>query len=80
MHNKYFVVHVSGIMMFFRGLGNVVGPFVVGTIVDLTNSYEYACYMAVGCLLLGAFLNQMSYFVWARKVVSGNDTVPPFMK
>ena len=60
--------HVSGITMFFRGLGAVVGPCLVGTIFDLTNSYELACYMAAGCMFLGALFNQISYFVWMKTV------------
>ena len=59
--------------MFFRGLGAVLGPFLVGTIFDLTNSYEFACYMAAGCLLLGAIFNQLSYFVWIKKLKSQRD-------
>ena len=53
-------------MYFFGGLGNIIGPFIVGTIYDATNSYDYACYMAGACMFLGGAFNEVSHLVWTK--------------
>ena len=60
------LIDISGYMYFFRGLGNIIGPFIVGSLFDLTSSYTYGCYMCAGCLFTGSILNEMAHLFWNR--------------
>ena len=63
-----FKLYFLGFMYFFRGLGNIVGPLIVGTIYDATSSYSYGCYMAAGCMFIGSILNQLAHIMWKKNV------------
>ncbi|XP_068597110.1 monocarboxylate transporter 9-like isoform X2 [Brachionichthys hirsutus] len=45
-----------GILMFFGGIGIMLGPPVVGWFFDWMQSYDYAFYFSGGSVVLGAFL------------------------
>ncbi|XP_048843080.1 monocarboxylate transporter 9b [Brienomyrus brachyistius] len=44
-----------GILMFFGGLGTMLGAPVVGWFFDWTQSYDFAFFFSGGCVLLGGF-------------------------
>ncbi|CAG10080.1 unnamed protein product, partial [Tetraodon nigroviridis] len=50
------LTQAHGVLMFFGGLGIMLGPPVVGWFFDWTRSYDLAFYFSGGCVLLGAFL------------------------
>uniref|UniRef100_A0A8D0GDD2 Monocarboxylate transporter 9 n=1 Tax=Sphenodon punctatus TaxID=8508 RepID=A0A8D0GDD2_SPHPU len=50
------LAHAYGILMFFAGLGNSLGPPIVGWFYDWTQSYDTAFYFSGLCVLLGGFL------------------------
>ncbi|XP_068184335.1 monocarboxylate transporter 9-like [Antennarius striatus] len=45
-----------GILMFFGGIGIMLGPPVVGWFFDWTQSYDYAFYFSGGCVVMGSFI------------------------
>nr|XP_044993657.1 monocarboxylate transporter 9 isoform X2 [Jaculus jaculus] len=47
--------HAYGILMFFAGLGNSLGPPIVGWFYDWTQTYDTAFYFSGACVLLGGF-------------------------
>ena len=55
---------LSGFLYFFRGLGNIVGPLVVGTLYDTTNSYAHGCYMSAGSLIVASILNELAHLIF----------------
>ncbi|XP_007431900.1 monocarboxylate transporter 9 [Python bivittatus] len=50
------LTHAYGILMFFAGLGNSLGPPIVGWFYDWTTSYELAFYFSGLCVLFGGLL------------------------
>ncbi|XP_013907488.1 PREDICTED: monocarboxylate transporter 9 [Thamnophis sirtalis] len=50
------LTHAYGILMFFAGLGNSLGPPVVGWFYDWTASYDMAFYFSGLCVLFGGLL------------------------
>ncbi|KAL8186899.1 UNVERIFIED_CONTAM: hypothetical protein K2H54_020420 [Gekko kuhli] len=50
------LAHAYGILMFFAGLGNSLGPPIVGWIYDWTKSYDTAFYFSGLCVLFGGLL------------------------
>ncbi|XP_058292248.1 monocarboxylate transporter 9 isoform X2 [Hylobates moloch] len=50
------LAHAYGILMFFAGLGNSLGPPIVGWFYDWTQTYEIAFYFSGFCVLLGGFI------------------------
>ncbi|XP_077206778.1 monocarboxylate transporter 9 isoform X2 [Paroedura picta] len=50
------LAHAYGILMFFAGLGNSLGPPIVGWFYDWTNSYDTAFYFSGLCVLFGGLL------------------------
>ncbi|XP_034518434.1 monocarboxylate transporter 9 isoform X2 [Ailuropoda melanoleuca] len=50
------LAHAYGILMFFAGLGNSLGPPIVGWFYDWTQTYDTAFYFSGCCVLLGGFV------------------------
>ncbi|XP_052019527.1 monocarboxylate transporter 9 isoform X2 [Apodemus sylvaticus] len=50
------LAHAYGILMFFAGLGNSLGPPIVGWFYDWTQTYDIAFYFSGFCVLLGGFV------------------------
>ncbi|XP_060624936.2 monocarboxylate transporter 9 [Anolis sagrei] len=50
------LTHAYGILMFFAGLGNSLGPPIVGWFYDWTKSYNIAFYFSGLCVLSGGLL------------------------
>ncbi|XP_023387787.1 monocarboxylate transporter 9-like [Pteropus vampyrus] len=50
------LAHAYGILMFFAGLGNSLGPPIVGWIYDWTQTYDIAFYFSGFWVLLGGFI------------------------
>ncbi|KAM8924489.1 monocarboxylate transporter 9 [Pelodytes ibericus] len=50
------LTHAYGILMFFAGIGNCLGPPIVGWFFDWTQSYDVAFYFCGVCVLLGGLL------------------------
>ncbi|KAH0623483.1 hypothetical protein JD844_006267 [Phrynosoma platyrhinos] len=50
------LTHAYGILMFFAGLGNSLGPPIVGWFYDWTESYDIAFYFSGLCVLFGGLL------------------------
>nr|XP_033799177.1 monocarboxylate transporter 9 [Geotrypetes seraphini]XP_033799178.1 monocarboxylate transporter 9 [Geotrypetes seraphini] len=50
------LTHAYGILMFFAGIGNSLGPPLIGWFYDWTQTYEMAFYFSGLCVLFGAFL------------------------
>ncbi|EPY83052.1 hypothetical protein CB1_000599004 [Camelus ferus] len=50
------LAHAYGILMFFAGLGNSLGPPIVGWFFDWTQTYDIAFYFSGFCVLLGGFI------------------------
>ncbi|XP_015853246.1 monocarboxylate transporter 9 isoform X2 [Peromyscus maniculatus bairdii] len=50
------LAHAYGILMFFAGLGNSLGPPIVGWFYDWTQTYDIAFYFSGCCVLLGGFI------------------------
>ncbi|XP_073742298.1 monocarboxylate transporter 9 isoform X3 [Callorhinus ursinus] len=50
------LAHAYGILMFFAGLGNSLGPPIVGWFYDWTQTYDTAFYFSGFCVLLGGFI------------------------
>nr|XP_020657911.1 monocarboxylate transporter 9 isoform X1 [Pogona vitticeps]XP_020657912.1 monocarboxylate transporter 9 isoform X1 [Pogona vitticeps]XP_020657913.1 monocarboxylate transporter 9 isoform X1 [Pogona vitticeps]XP_020657914.1 monocarboxylate transporter 9 isoform X1 [Pogona vitticeps]XP_020657915.1 monocarboxylate transporter 9 isoform X1 [Pogona vitticeps]XP_020657917.1 monocarboxylate transporter 9 isoform X1 [Pogona vitticeps] len=50
------LTHAYGVLMFFAGLGNSLGPPIVGWFYDWTKSYEIAFYFSGLCVLFGGLL------------------------
>ncbi|KAM4637084.1 monocarboxylate transporter 9 isoform 1-T2 [Discoglossus pictus] len=50
------LTHAYGILMFFAGAGNCLGPPIFGWLFDWTQSYDIAFYFGGICVLLGGFL------------------------
>lgn len=48
------LTHAYGILMFFAGIGNCLGPPIVGWFFDWTQSYDIAFYFCGICVILGA--------------------------
>ena len=65
MYTILFIFFI-GFLYFFRGLGDIVGPFLVGTLYDVTKSYDYGCYMSAASLFLASILNEMAHFSWKK--------------
>ncbi|XP_001509038.1 monocarboxylate transporter 9 isoform X1 [Ornithorhynchus anatinus] len=50
------LAHAYGILMFFAGLGNSLGPPIVGWFYDWTHTYDIAFYFSGLCVLLGGLI------------------------
>lgn len=50
------LAHAYGILMFFAGLGNSLGPPIIGWFYDWTQTYDIAFYFSGFCVLLGGFI------------------------
>lgn len=50
------LAHAYGILMFFAGLGNSLGPPIVGWFYDWTQTYDIAFFFSGFCVLLGGFI------------------------
>ncbi|XP_052600711.1 monocarboxylate transporter 9 isoform X2 [Peromyscus californicus insignis] len=50
------LAHAYGILMFFAGLGNSLGPPIIGWFYDWTQTYDIAFYFSGCCVLLGGFI------------------------
>ncbi|XP_004583458.2 monocarboxylate transporter 9 [Ochotona princeps] len=50
------LTHAYGILMFFAGLGNSLGPPIVGWFYDWTETYDHAFYFSGLCVLLGGLI------------------------
>lgn len=50
------LAHAYGILMFFAGLGNSLGPPMVGWFYDWTQTYDIAFYFSGSCVLLGGLI------------------------
>ncbi|KAG8552469.1 hypothetical protein GDO81_004542 [Engystomops pustulosus] len=48
------LTHAYGILMFFAGIGNCLGPPIVGWFFDWTQSYDIAFYFCGLCVIVGA--------------------------
>ncbi|XP_043912333.1 monocarboxylate transporter 9 [Protopterus annectens] len=54
------LTHAYGILMFFAGVGNALGPPVIGWFFDWTQTYHAAFYFGGACVLLGGFILLLS--------------------
>ncbi|XP_034463950.1 monocarboxylate transporter 9-like [Hippoglossus hippoglossus] len=62
------LTQAHGILMFFGGLGIMLGPPVVGWFFDWTQSYDLAFYFSGSCVVLGGFiLTLLTLPCWNRK-------------
>ncbi|XP_035461288.1 monocarboxylate transporter 9-like [Scophthalmus maximus] len=62
------LTQAHGILMFFGGLGIMLGPPIVGWFFDWTQSYDLAFYFSGSCVLLGGFiLSVLTLPCWNRK-------------
>ncbi|KAM9197784.1 monocarboxylate transporter 9 isoform 2-T3 [Dugong dugon] len=50
------LAHAYGILMFFAGIGNSLGPPTIGWFYDWTQTYDIAFYFSGFCVLLGGFI------------------------
>ncbi|XP_041426137.1 monocarboxylate transporter 9 isoform X2 [Xenopus laevis] len=50
------LTHAYGILMFFAGLGNCLGPPLLGWCFDMTQTYEHAFYLSAICVIVGGLL------------------------
>ncbi|XP_041426794.1 monocarboxylate transporter 9 isoform X2 [Xenopus laevis] len=50
------LTHAYGILMFFAGVGNCLGPPLVGWCFDMTQTYELAFYLSAICVIVGGLL------------------------
>ncbi|XP_066477211.1 monocarboxylate transporter 9 isoform X2 [Tiliqua scincoides] len=50
------LTHAYGLLMFFAGLGNSLGPPIIGWFYDWTKSYDIAFYFSGLCVLFGGLL------------------------
>ncbi|XP_045147160.1 monocarboxylate transporter 9 isoform X2 [Echinops telfairi] len=50
------LAHAYGILMFFAGLGNSLGPPIIGWFYDWTQTYDIAFYFSGICVLLGGLI------------------------
>ncbi|XP_071770694.2 monocarboxylate transporter 9-like [Centroberyx gerrardi] len=50
------LAEAHGILMFFGGVGLILGPPVVGFFYDFTQSYDLAFYLSGGCVLSGGLI------------------------
>ncbi|XP_039627406.1 monocarboxylate transporter 9b [Polypterus senegalus] len=83
------LTHAYGVLMFFAGLGMLLGPPAIGWFYDWTQSYSAAFYFSGTCVLLGGFnLFLASLSCWDKnnsknkrpnvKYVSSCDSVASF--
>ncbi|XP_073935009.1 monocarboxylate transporter 9 isoform X2 [Castor canadensis] len=56
------LAHAYGILMFFAGLGNSLGPPIAGWFYDWTQTYDIAFYFSGFCVLLGGFVLLLASF------------------
>ncbi|CAI9622288.1 unnamed protein product [Staurois parvus] len=72
------LTHAYGILMFFAGVGNCLGPPVVGWFFDWTGTYDIAFYFCGICVLMGGlalFLVALPF--WKN---CGSNKSEPFSK
>ncbi|KAM4703229.1 monocarboxylate transporter 9 [Rhinophrynus dorsalis] len=50
------LTHAYGILMFFAGIGNCLGPPIVGWCFDATQTYDLAFYLSGICVILGGLV------------------------
>ncbi|XP_074088392.1 monocarboxylate transporter 9 [Macrotis lagotis] len=60
------LTHAFGILMFFAGLGNSLGPPIVGSFYDWTQSYDIAFYFSGACVLIGGLVLLLAALPWEK--------------
>ncbi|XP_027696324.1 monocarboxylate transporter 9 [Vombatus ursinus] len=60
------LTHAYGILMFFAGAGNSLGPPIVGWFYDWTQSYDIAFYFSGFCVLLGGLILLLAAIPWGN--------------
>ncbi|XP_018424967.1 PREDICTED: monocarboxylate transporter 9 [Nanorana parkeri] len=72
------LTHAYGILMFFAGVGNCLGPPIVGWFFDWTGTYEIAFYFCGICVLIGGLsLLVVALPFWKT---CGTNKAEPFAK
>ncbi|XP_061857408.1 monocarboxylate transporter 9 isoform X2 [Colius striatus] len=71
------LTHAYGILMFFAGLGNSLGPPIVGWFYDWTQEYDTAFYFSSLCVLLGGFLLLLAALPCWNACTSQDSKLPP---
>uniref|UniRef100_A0A8C5IBV0 Monocarboxylate transporter 9 n=1 Tax=Junco hyemalis TaxID=40217 RepID=A0A8C5IBV0_JUNHY len=71
------LTHAYGILMFFAGLGNSLGPPIVGWFYDWTQEYNTAFYFSGFCVLLGGFLLLLAALPCWNACTNQSSKLPP---
>nr|XP_056706055.1 monocarboxylate transporter 9 [Euleptes europaea] len=71
------LAHAYGILMFFAGLGNSLGPPIVGWFYDWTESYDTAFYFSGLCVLFGGLLLLVAAIPCWNNLNSSNQPEKP---
>ncbi|XP_070783200.1 monocarboxylate transporter 9-like [Enoplosus armatus] len=65
------LAEAHGILMFFGGVGLMLGPPVVGCFYDFTQSYDVAFYLSGGCMMAGSLI------LFLAAILPPSETPPP---
>ncbi|XP_068957932.1 monocarboxylate transporter 9 [Petaurus breviceps papuanus] len=60
------LTHAFGILMFFAGAGNSLGPPIVGWFYDWTQSYNIAFFFSGSCVLLAGLILLLAAIPWGK--------------
>ncbi|XP_051838582.1 monocarboxylate transporter 9 [Antechinus flavipes] len=60
------LTHAFGILMLFAGVGNSLGPPIVGWFYDMTQSYDVAFFFSASCVLLGGLILLFAALPWGN--------------
>ncbi|MEE6485447.1 hypothetical protein FKM82_014283 [Ascaphus truei] len=71
------LTHAYGILMFFAGIGNCIGPPLVGWCYDWTQTYDIAFYFSGMCVLLGGLLLLIVAVPFWTKCIHRKSEPPP---
>ncbi|XP_071605300.1 monocarboxylate transporter 9 isoform X2 [Heliangelus exortis] len=71
------LTHAYGILMFFAGLGNSLGPPIVGWFYDWTQEYDTAFYFSGLCVSLGGFLLLLAALPCWNACAKQSSKMPP---
>ncbi|XP_043843737.1 monocarboxylate transporter 9 [Dromiciops gliroides] len=72
------LTHAYGILMFFAGLGNSVGPPIVGSFYDWKQNYDLAFYFSGFCVLVGGLVLLLAALPWEN--MCHRDSAEPVPK
>lgn len=50
-----------GILGFFRGIGNFLGPFISGALFDVTGNYTFSCLFGCMTMILGGIVSHLAF-------------------